>query len=149
MDLKMFLRWISTIMATVVEIISINMTEVEEILKGLEEEDSVTTGDESFKQQFLALGLDFTITAHSVTSITDGLNEHLLVAVSNSAVKCLIIELYGDTICFTYPTNKRISQGFFSVNSNSASLLEFIRQASPIQQVATQLAQELKDYKFR
>ena len=32
---------------------------------------------------------------------------------------------------------------FFSVNGNSAYL-----QASPVQQVATQLAQELKDYKF-
>ena len=118
------------------------------ILKGLEEEDSVTAGDESFKQQFLALGLDFTTTAHNVTSIRDRLNEHLLVPVSNRAAKRLIIELYGDTVCFTYPTNKRISQMDFSVNSNSASLLESIRQASPVQQVATQLAQELKDYKF-
>ena len=43
--------------------------EIKEILKGLEEEDSVTAGDESFKQQFLALGLDFATTAHTVTSI--------------------------------------------------------------------------------
>ena len=87
--------------------------EIEEILKGLKEEDSVTAGDEYLKQQSLALGLDFTTTEHSVTSIGDRLNKHLLVPVSNRAVKRLIIELYGDTVCFTYPTNKRISQMFF------------------------------------
>ena len=122
--------------------------EVEEILKGLEEEDSVTAGDELFKEQFLALGLDFTTTAHSLTSIRDQMNENLPVPVSNRAVKHLIIELYGDSVCFTYPTNKRISQMVYSVKSNPASLLESLRQVSPTQQVASQLAHELKDYKF-
>jgi hypothetical protein len=36
----------------------------------------------------------------------------------------------------------------FSVKSNPASLLESMQQVSPVQQVATELAQELKDYKF-
>ncbi|CAB3989606.1 Hypothetical predicted protein [Paramuricea clavata] len=122
--------------------------DIEEILKSLEEEDSITAGDESFKEQFLALGLDFTTTACSLTSIRERLNEHLSVPVSNRAVKHLIIELYGDAVCFTYPSNKRISQMGFSVKSNPESLLESMRQVSPVQQVATELAQELKDYKF-
>ena len=122
--------------------------DIEEILKSLEEEDSITAGDESFKEQFLALGLDFTTTACSLTSIRDRLNEHLSVPVPNRAVKHLIIALYGDAVCFTYPSNKRISQMVFSVKSNPASLLESMRQVSPVQQVATELAQELKDYKF-
>ena len=45
--------------------------DIEEILKGLEEEDSITAGDESFKEQFLALGLHFGTTAYSLTSIRD------------------------------------------------------------------------------
>jgi hypothetical protein len=36
----------------------------------------------------------------------------------------------------------------FSVKNNPASLLESMRQVSSVQQVATELAQELKDYKF-
>ena len=114
-------------------------SDIEEILKGLEDEDSITAGDASFKEQFLALGLDFATTAYSLTSIRDRVNEHLSVPVSNRAAKHLIIELYGDTVCFTYPCNKRISQMVFSVKSNPASLLESMRRVSPIQQVATEL----------
>ena len=59
----------------------------------------------------------------------------------------MIIELYGDGVCFTYPTNKRISQMVFSTKSNPASFLESAR-VSPVQRVASSLEQELKAYKF-
>ncbi len=49
-------------------------TTIEEILKNLDAEDSVTASDESLKAQFLALGLNFDSTAHSLTSIRDTLN---------------------------------------------------------------------------
>ena len=48
---------------------------IDEILKNLEMEDSVTAGDYSFKARFLALGLDFNMSAHSLTSITDRLSK--------------------------------------------------------------------------
>ena len=74
---------------------------IDEILKNLEMEDSATAGDDSFKTRFLALGLDFNMSAHSLTSIRDRLNKDSAESVSNRAVKQLIVELYGDTVCFT------------------------------------------------
>ena len=50
-------------------------TKIEEIMNNLEMEDSVTATDDSFKARFLALKLDFSKSAHSLTSIRDQLNE--------------------------------------------------------------------------
>ena len=55
-------------------------------MKNLEKEDSVTAGNDSFKARFLALGLDFSSSAHSLTSIRDGLNAFSTEMVSNRAV---------------------------------------------------------------
>ena len=101
-------------------------------MKNLEMEDSVTASDDSLKTRFLALGLDFSKSAHSLTSIRERLNEGSTVIVSNRAVKQLIIELYGDTVCFTYPSNKRISQMVLCTNSSPGVLVESLR-VSPIQ----------------
>ena len=120
---------------------------VEEILQHLEKEDTITAKDESLRTAFSTLDLDFETTAYSVTFIRNKLNENREVPVSNRAVKQLIIELYGDGVCFTYPTNKRISQMVFSTKSNPASFLESAR-VSPVQRVASSLEQELKAYNF-
>ena len=93
------------------------------------------------------LELDFETTAYSITFIRNKLNETHESPVSNRAVKQMIIELYGDGVCFTYPANKRISQLFFSTKSNAASFLESAR-VSPVQRAASSLEQELKAYKF-
>ena len=67
--------------------------------------------------------------------------------VSNRAVKQLIVELYGDAVCFTYPSSKRISQMVLSTKSSPEALVESLR-VSPVQQVATELAHEIKEYSF-
>jgi len=72
----------------------------------LEMEDSVAAKDDTFKGRFLALNLDFSKSAYSLTSIRDRLNEDSTDIVS---IKQLIIELYGDAVCFTYPNNKQKS----------------------------------------
>ena len=117
---------------------------IEEIMNNLEKEDSVTAGDDSFKARFISLGLDFSSSAHSLSSIRDRLNACSTEMVSNRAVKQLIIELYGDTVCFTYPSNKRKSQMVLCTNNSPKPLVESLR-VSPVQQVATNLAQELKE----
>ena len=120
---------------------------IEEILDNLVLEESIIAGDDSFKARFLALGLDFQKSAHSLTSIRDQLNEGSTGIVTNRAVKQLIIELYGDAVCFTYPTNKRLSQMVLGTNSSPGALVECLR-ISPVQQVATQLSQEISEYSF-
>ena len=120
---------------------------IEDILKNLEKEDSITAEENSLKARFLALGLDLSKTSYSLTSIRDRLNEGSTQVVSNRAAKQLIIELYGDNVCFTYPGNKRASQMVLSTNSSPEVLVESLR-VSPVRQVATELAQELKEYSF-
>ena len=144
----MFLQLISYIITIVAKPISINIRiKIAEILKNLEMEYSVASRDDSFKARFLALHLDFSKSAHSLTSIRDRLNEGSADIVSNRSVKQLIIELYGDAVCFTYPSNKRKSQMVLGTNSSPEALVESLR-VSPVQQVATELAQELKEYSF-
>ena len=120
---------------------------IAEIMKNLEIEDSVAAADDSFKARFLALQLDFGTSAYSLSSIRDRLNEGSTVVVSNRSVKQLIIELYGDTVCFTYPCNKRKSQMVLKTNSSPKPLVKCLH-VSPAQKVATELAQELKEYSF-
>ena len=100
---------------------------IAEIMKNLEMEDSVAVTDDSFKARFLALQLDFSTSAYSLSSIRDRLNEGSADVVSNKSVKQLIIELYGDTVCFTYPCNKRISQMVLRINSSPKPLVESLR----------------------
>ena len=122
-------------------------TKIEEIMQNLTIEDSITASDDSLKARFLALGLDFSRSAYSLTTIRDMLNEGSATIVSNRSVKQLIIELYRDTVCFTYPNNKRMSQMVLSTSSSREALVESLR-VSPIQKCATELSQELKQYNF-
>ena len=110
-------------------------------------EDAVAAKDDIFKARFLGLNLDFSKSAHSLTSIRDRLNEGSADIVSNKSVKQLIIEKYVDAVCFTYPGNKRKSQIVLCTNSSPEALVESLR-VPPVQQVATELAQELKEYCF-
>lgn len=121
---------------------------IEEILRDVEEEHCVSAGDESLKTQFLSLGLDFNSKAYSLSSIRDKLNDIVTVPVSNRTVKHLIITLYGDTVCFTYPHNKRLSQMVFATQNASPQCLVESLRVSPVKQVARKLGQELKSYNF-
>ena len=68
--------------------------------------------------------------------------------VPNRAVKQLIFELYRDTVCFTYPSNKHKSKMVLCINTSPNALIESIR-VSLVQEVATNLAPELKEYSFQ
>ena len=120
---------------------------IAEIMGNLEIEDAVVAKDDTFKARFLALNLDFSKSAHSLTSIRDRLNEGSADIVSNRSVKQLIIEMYGDAVCFTYPSNKQKSQMVLCTNSSPEALVKSLR-VPPVQQVATELVQELKEYCF-
>lgn len=122
---------------------------IAEIMKSLEAEEFAAAGNEHLKERFLALGLDFQNTTYSLSFIRDKLNENspLSYTVTNRTVKQLIIQLYGGDVCFTSPSNKRISQMVFSTGRDPQSLVEAMRVSS-VQQVAATLAQELKDYRF-
>ena len=115
-----------------------------EIMKSLEAKESMAAGNKLLNESFLALGLDFQSTAYSLSFIRDKLNENSTFspAVTNRTVK----QRWFD-VCFTYPSNKRISQMVFSTGRNPQLLVQAMRVSS-VQQVATTLAQELKNYRF-
>lgn len=102
---------------------------IAEIMKSLEAEEFAAAGNEHLKERFLALGLDFQNTAYSLSFIRDKLNENspLSYTVTNRTVKQLIIQLYGGDVCFTSPSNKRISQMVFSTGRDPQSLVEAMR----------------------
>ena len=107
-------------------------------MKNLDMEDSITAEDDSLNARFLFLGLYFSKSAYSLTSVRDRLNEGSTVIVSNRVVKQLIIELYGDAVCFSYPSIKRLSQ---MVLCNKTALVESLR-ISPVQHVPTEARAE-------
>ena len=118
-------------------------------MKSLEAEESVAAENKHLKERFLALELDFHNTAYSLSFIRDKLNENFTLSctVTDRTVKQMIIELYGGDACFTYPSNKQISQMLFLTGRDPQGLVEAMHVSS-VQQVATTLAQELKDYRF-
>ena len=122
---------------------------IAEIKKTLEAEEPISAENELLKERFLALGLYFQNTAYSLSFISDKLNENLTFssAVTNRTIKQLIIELFGGDVCFTYPSNNRISQMVFSTGRDPQVLVEAKRVLS-VQQVATTLAHDLKSYRF-
>ena len=57
----------------------------------------------------------------------------------------MLIDHFGDTICFTYPKDRRKSQMFYSTSIKST---ENIRSTDVIKLCAEQLREECKNYKF-
>ena len=61
----------------------------------------------------------------------------------------MLIDHYGDTICFTYPKDRRKSQMFYSVDIKCADVAESIRSTDVIKVCAEQLQEECKKYDFQ
>ena len=71
------------------------------------------------KGKILALNLDLAL---SLMSIRDKLDKGLAEIHTNRVVKKLIIEIYDETVCFTYPSNKQMSQMILSNKSSPEAL---------------------------
>ena len=105
-------------------------TSITEIMGNLEMEDLVAAKDISY----------FSKLAHSLTSIRDKLNEGSADIVSNRSVKQLSMVMLS--ALHTQVTGENPRWCFIL-----EALVESLR-VSPVQQVATELAQELKEYCF-
>ena len=66
---------------------------------------------------------------------------------TNRYVKKLLIDYFGGQICFTYPTNQRISQIFFSYNADQCTLVETLRTTKHSQYLL-ELKSEFMKYDF-
>ena len=61
----------------------------------------------------------------------------------------MLIDHYGDTICFTYPKDRRKSQMFYSINIRCAEVAESIRSTDVVKMCAEQLRDECRKYEFQ
>ena len=67
---------------------------------------------------------------------------------SNRQVKRMLINHFGDTICFTYPKEVRKSQMFFSSKICSVDTVETLRSNDPVKVCATKLRKECEEFDF-
>ena len=71
------------------------------------------------KGKTLTLNLDLAL---SLMSIRDKLDKGSAEIHTNRVVKKLIIEIYDETVCFTYPSNKQMSHMILSNKSSPEAL---------------------------
>ena len=67
---------------------------------------------------------------------------------NNKQVKQLLIEFYGEEICFTYPKDKSKPQMFFSSSIRQADIVETLHFKNSIAECAQKLRDECKNYSF-
>ena len=63
-------------------------------------------------------------------------------------LKNMLIDHYGDTICFSYPRDRTKSQMFYSTNITREEVAERLRSTDTIKVCADQLCDDLKRYEF-
>ena len=96
--------------------------------------------------------LDFKSSSYSVTHIRNLINANLEkdLQIDNRRTKVLLLKYFQDTICFTYPDNKRNSQMVYSSSLLQSNILETLRSSekSGPQMCALELLHECKNYEF-
>ena len=71
---------------------------------------------------------------------------YLEYTISNKRLKEMIINEFGDSVCFSYPRDRKKSQIFFSSSIHSEDLAETIRNTDAIKQCASKLLDDCKGY---
>ena len=86
---------------------------------------------------------------YTVSFCRDAINAKLGVdKLNNKQVKQLLIEFYGEDICFTYPKDKSKPQMFFSSSIRQADIVETLRDKNPMVECAQKLRDECENYSF-
>ena len=110
--------------------------------------------DEELKEQFRIMteNLDLDNNAYTVSYCCNFLNEKLNQNINNRQVKSLLIDHYGENICFTYPKDRKKSQMFFSTALRQVDVVESLRNktsTSDIISCAKTLESDIKLFKFQ
>ena len=87
--------------------------------------------------------------AYTISTCRDMINSKLIGEdIDNRKVKTLLIQQFGEDICFTYPRDQSISQGFFLRTIGTSDVVETIRNSNPIKECAEVLKEECRGYDF-
>ena len=68
---------------------------------------------------------------------------------SNKEIKSVIIEVYGDNVCFAYPREKSLSQVVYASNVDYGMVVDKVRSCDAIKNCAAILREEAKNYDFK
>ena len=96
--------------------------------------------------------LDLDNNAYTVSYCCNFLNEKLKQNINNRQVKSLLINHYGENICFTYPIDRKKSQMFFSTALRQVDVVESLRNktsTSDIISCTKTLESDIKLFKFQ
>ena len=96
--------------------------------------------------------LDLDNNAYTVSYCCNFLNEKLNQNINNRQVKSLLIDHYGENICFTYPIDRKKSQLFFSTALRQVDVVESLRNktsTSDIISCTKTLESDIKLFKFQ
>ena len=95
--------------------------------------------------------INLTENGYSLSEIRDRVNALLSsdFLIENRKVKELLIEKYGEDICFTYPRDRTKSQMFYSRLIPSESFVETIRSKNIYKECANALKEECLNFNFK
>ena len=123
---------------------------VDALFKNIERSNHAATVDINCKRVFDSL--DFKTTSYSVTHICDLVNANLETDqhIDNRRTKVLVMKYFRDTVCFTYPDDRRTSQMVYSSSLLKGKIIETLRSSekSGPQKCAMELLNECKNYEF-
>lgn len=96
--------------------------------------------------------LNFEERGYSVSDIREKINVNQPESncYTNKQIKILMIKYYGDTICFTYPNDKKLSQMVYSSKLLTENVVEALRtkQRQQLKELGTVLRDECKNLDF-
>jgi hypothetical protein len=124
--------------------------QVDALFENIERSNQAATIDLNCKRVFDSL--DFKTSTYSVTHIRDLVNANLETdqQIDNRRTKVFLIKYFRDTICFTYPDDRRKSQMVYSSSLLQGNIIETLRSSekSGPQKCALELLHECKNYEF-
>ena len=126
---------------------------IHDTLESLREIEAEETNETKVQEAFDSVcdQLELTSRGYAVSECRKSINDLLGgtdLEVNNRQVKSELIRRYGTRICFTYATNKSISQMFFSTSFKVTDVAETVRRIDTTVFCAKDLRKECKDYKF-
>ena len=95
--------------------------------------------------------LEITKKGYVLSEVRDALNNQLddnRLPFTNRSLKNLLIDQFGEKICFTYPKGRKKSQRFFSTDISSKDVAETLRTTASTSIIPDDLLQECLDYDF-
>ncbi|KAK4291456.1 hypothetical protein Pmani_035718 [Petrolisthes manimaculis] len=124
--------------------------QIDALFENIQRSDEAAIIDSNCKCVFDSL--DFKTSSYSVSHICNLINAKLETdnQIDNRRTKVFLIKYFKDTICFTYPDDRRKSQMVYSSSLLQGNIIESLRSSvkSGPQKIALELLHECKNYDF-